>query len=251
MTDDIVARARAFKPINHHPITAVRLLNEMAGEIERLRAELADDKAFISAQKKQIGQLLDWQVQLSAERDAAIALAEKAEKRREERDALSEELRAAQEWAKECACNAEINRLRVETLERGDESFKIRAQAQETINEWRARAEAAEAERDAAIARAAEWKQEIEKVADVWESMWRGKHSEARADWLINDIVAFINDQSGQMDAMREALKAAREVFSKPIKVAGDDIIIRGPINLAAIVLLIDKVLGGVDGKAD
>lgn len=44
---------------------------------------------------------------------------------------------AALEFGREQSCNAEINRLRVETLESGDELMKIRARCQDEINQAR------------------------------------------------------------------------------------------------------------------
>jgi len=51
----------------------------------------------------------------------------------------------------------------------------------------------AQAERDAARA-------EIVQIADVWEAMWRAKHKEAQAEWLLKDILHYVNERETWLD---------------------------------------------------
>jgi len=74
------------------------------------------------------------------------------------------------------------------------------------IDNQRLRAELA-AERG----RADQWKSEIEQVADVWEVMWRGKHKEALAEWIVPDMLHYVSERESWLEkaeAERDALRA-------------------------------------------
>jgi uncharacterized membrane protein YqiK len=127
MTDELDALEKRLRGITtglmeYAPKFCQKVMVNAADAIASLLRQLAEKEAKITS-------LISLHKTAAAERDAERERAEKAE-----------------EWATECACNAEINRLRVETLERGDDVFKFRAAAQEAINEANCRADAAQAE---------------------------------------------------------------------------------------------------------
>lgn len=90
-----------------------------------------------------------------------------------------------------------------------------------------------------------EARQELEKIADVWEIMWREKHKEARADWLIADILHYVREKDCELDgliaeradAIAEAVMAEREACAKIAEntvIGNADEDIFGPADLRA-----------------
>jgi chromosome segregation ATPase len=134
MTDELDALEKRLRDIGKYMLSFTA--DEAADAIASLRRQLAEKedetKALHDAVRRE-----RWRAEAAESNLASLQSQLTAERERAEK---------AEEWATECACNAEINRLRVETLERGDDVFKFRAAAQEAINEANCRADAAQAE---------------------------------------------------------------------------------------------------------
>ena len=154
----------AGEPLDPH--AAADAIERLRGEVERLTQHNAD---LVRANQHS----MDWF-------NDALARAEAAERERDE----------AREFAKEGWANLEIEKLRVQTLEKGDEIFKIRAQCADAISQ-------AAAERDAALARAeAAERERDERNARMWETAEELGRTEARA-----------NAAEANVAKLREALK--------------------------------------------
>lgn len=97
-------------------------------------------------------------------------------------------------------------------LRGGEWLYKDVLDAADALEAKDARIAELEAERD-------EWKSEVAQIADVWEAMWRGKHKEARAEWLIKDIVSYANENTARIAALEAALKPFADLLATAEKI--------------------------------
>jgi len=119
--------------------------------------------------------------------------------------ALAAERDALQSFAQEQACNAEINRLRVDTLERGDEIMKIRAACADAISQAEAERDALQRERDEI---AQDWETSNSLRAQLKAAIAERDYSVQMLSLTRQSIAAY---QAGKLEAERDALRKERD----------------------------------------
>ena len=123
--------------------------------------------------------------------------------------ALAAERDAMQSFAQEQSCNAEINRLRVETLERGDEIMKIRAACADAISQAEAERDALRKERDEAIAAFQAERDEFNESLDTMRIRLVSRISEA-----VSERNAALDQVAGMAIALEPIERAVEAIES-------------------------------------